>query len=158
VAGVTDFPTTAQEHFSAVTAWVRETCPAIIGWYDYATPGKDMGLPDVVVEVELFANRRNDERFPYAQMQQVLVRVYDMVVSIMVDDTDPRGAALALRAFAGTIADAVLADASLGGRVFLASPELEADFVPQFVVYEDGVRGRQVQIRLAVAQLVQEDA
>lgn len=147
--------TNEQEVVEAVLEWVQEQCPAIAGAYDYAPADKPQGLPDVVVEVELAQTVTNDERFPYGQLQQILLRVFDVTVSIMVDNSGPQAAATALRGFSATLHEQALADCTLGGRVFLTANQIESDFVPQFVQYEDGTRGRQVVVRLVVAHPVE---
>lgn len=143
---------------TAVLAWVRASCPEIVGFYDYATPGKDQGLPDVVVELEAYrSTSQGDPRFPFAQLQQTLIEVHDLVVSIMVDSQAAADAAHLLRALSQRLLRAALSDASLGGRVMMCAQQIDADFVPQFVVYEDGTEGRQVQIRMAVANTLIEE-
>ena len=149
----TDEQTTA----TAVVDWALETCPTIVGSYDYAALGKTQGLPDIVVEVERAVTAIGDPRFPYAQIQQTWLRVYELVASIMVDNGDPQAAAFDLREFSRDLATAARRDPSLGGRVFLTSPAIESDFLPQFVQYPDGSEGRQLQVRLAVCHLLPED-
>lgn len=152
-----------QDFAEAILAWVVEACAdiegpggsvGIVGQYDHAVSGKDQGLPDAVVEIERSATAREDERFPYAQLQQVLLRIAEAEVSVMVENTDPGEAAHFLRAVSTRLQEQALADATLGGRVFLTSDQIEADYMPQFVQYDDGTVGRQVTVRIAVAEMV----
>lgn len=146
-----------------VREWAFEVCqPEALASYDFAPLSKDEGLPDVAVEVLNYRlSLQGDERLPQvgaASIQQALLAVYDVEASIMVEqgttDAEAQAAARLLRRFTARLADALLRDTTLGGRVQFGSPELVADFVPQFVRYEDGTRGRQVRISLVIGELV----
>lgn len=139
-----------------VLAWVRATLPTLAAGYEYAPTGKDGGLPDAVVELERSDTVSSDPRFPYSQLQQVALDTFEVVTSIMVENSIPDQAAIALREFAATLREQARRDPTLGGRVFLVSQQIEADYIPQFVEYEDGTRGRQVQIRMTIGNIVSE--
>lgn len=147
--------TNEQEAAEAVLAWVQEVNPELVGGYNYAVAEKPLGLPDVVVEVSLATTSVGDERFPYSQLQQTLLRIFDLTVSIMVSNDDPESAAAFLRLCSQRCHEQAIADATLGGRVFVTSQQIESNFVPQFTEYDDGTRGRQVQIVLSVAHMIE---
>jgi hypothetical protein len=144
----------------AVVAWVLDTCDDIVGEYHFAPLSKSRGLPDVVVEIETTTTRLTDDRFPQKQLQQAAVRAHTVTASIMVavgdNDDAAQAGAESLRLFGDQLTQSWLDDDSLGARVPFTSPTegIVVDFVPQFVRYEDGQRGRMMTVTLVVGELI----
>ena len=76
-------------------------------------------------------------------------------MSFMVDNALTDQAAAQLRDFEARLLESVLKDATLGGRVPIASPQMEFDFTAPFVEYEDGTKGREMTMTIAVGHLVE---
>lgn len=159
---------TNTEVVQAVLAWVRDRT-GIESTYDYAPGGKEKPLPDVVAELSTEEVVRNDERFPYSTIQQVWLRAYSIGLSIMVEQgsnsTDPSdqdaaqaAAQTQLRQFGQQIVTGLVEDPTMGGRLGqgVASPLVSIDYTPPFVEYEDGTRGREMTVQLAVADLLED--
>lgn len=138
------------EVVEAVAEWVTALVPELETVYQFATAGK-AALPDVVIDVERTTVERDDPRFPHFQLQQAWLDVFEVVLSFMVDNTDAAAAAALLRDVGWRVREQVRLDGTLGQRVFLTSPFVEVDYVPQFVEYADGTRGRQAVARIVVA-------
>jgi hypothetical protein len=142
---------TADQVIQAVVAWARETLPELIGSYAYAPAGKTEALPDVVADhatIEYLID--DDRRFPWLSLQQTILAVHSVGMSFMVTNANEGAAAAALRGYADALAASLLADGTLGGRVPMASPLMTFDFTRPFVEYQDGTRGREVTMELAV--------
>lgn len=147
----------SQDICTAALAWARATVPELAGGYDYIPSMSDQPLPDVVVDVATVSLVTEDRRFPFEQIQQAWVRAYDTEFSFMVDNTDYQAAAAKLREFEKALTASLLRDGSLGGRVDFISPFHTFDFTPPFVERADGTRGREMVMRLSIAELVQEE-
>jgi hypothetical protein len=156
-----------------VRDWCRATIPELNAGYDYVTAMKDQ-LPDVQVNLtDTRAVYGGDERFPYGELiENANLLIYEMDVSFMVESGD--GAPLSaqeqqdkLKEWAKTLRLAIHDDAQLPytdpGDVdhrlppLGASPLVAFDFGLPFVQYDDGTRGRQMSMALAIAELIQGD-
>lgn len=152
---------TINEIANAVVNWVESVLAGtpyeLSGTYAFAPMGKNRGLPDAATEVENVSIVPEDrERFPHFAIEQAFLRIFETRTSLMVNqgrtDEQAEEAAVWLRDAADILTAALASDTTLGGAVPYSSPFVEFDFVPQFVVYEDGTRGRQVAMLLAVAE------
>lgn len=140
--------------------WAQAVLPELKAARHYLSAEKTE-LPDAMAEVlQKRIVRGPDERFPFAQLQQAGLRVYECELSLMVE-RDEQGGIEAdqreteqLRDFGARIEDSLLGDATLGNRVQMASPLAEFDYASPFVQWADGTRGRQMVVTLAVAELV----
>ena len=151
---------TEREVAEAVSAWVGETLPDLTKTYAFL-PATRTTLPDAAIEVlEKRISRGDDERrFPYNQLQQADLRVFECLVSVIVA-SDAEGTAdeeetQQLQSFGAALEAALLEDATLGGRVMMCSPLAVFDYRLPFIQYHDGTRGRQLEANIAVAELVQ---
>lgn len=141
---------------SALVDWASEVLPELAAGYDFVPASKPDPLPDVIVEVVRTAVAANGaEHFPFWQLQQRHVEVYECSLAFMVDNIDPSAAATQLRNFRDRLRDRALADETLGGRVPFRSPFISFDFSPPFVEYEDGTKGREMTMTLTVGDLVE---
>lgn len=140
----------------ALVEWAREIITEIEAGYDYVPAAKPDPMPDVIVEViRTIVHADGAEVFPFWQLQQRDVEVYECSLAFMVDNTDPAAAASQLRNFRDRLTAAVLAEATLGDRVPFRSPYVSFDFTPPFVEYEDGTKGREMTMVLTVGDLVE---
>ena len=130
--------------------------PELVATYDHVPSYKPGGLPDVVVEA---ARTGLDDiaatRFRFWRIQQRSVYYVEASLSFMVDNADTAAAAAQLRDFEARLFASVIGDATLGGRVPIASPVVEFDFTSPFVEYEDGTKGREMTMTIAVGDLVE---
>lgn len=122
-------------------------------------------LPDVAVEVaQKRISRGVEERlfFPLADLQQTVLRVFECLLSFMVEspgnggmESDEAEQRL-LRLYGTKIEESALADATLGGRLGAAfiSPVMLVDYRLPFVQYQDGTRGRQATVVCAIGEQV----
>lgn len=145
----------------AVIAWIREVVPALESGYDFDTPGKTGPLPDVVCECTQEGYDEQGIFGPVARVQQAgRVYAYVLEASVMASlgelgDTEAhRTAAHQLREWATDLKNAIRQDGTLGGRVQLTSRQLIIRYRPGFVEYEDGTRGREMRLELAVGELL----
>lgn len=149
---------TNEQVIDAVLQWVAAELPVVgASTYDYVPAGKSKELPDCVGALEFERIVRDDARFPITQLQQIVaLRVFEMELSLMVQtgttEAEHAAAAAELRGLVEQLVVAVCNDHTLGGRVFAASAEVEADYRRPFVKWEDGTRGREVLVSLAVAE------
>lgn len=136
--------------------WSQSVLPELVGAYDHVPAVKPQGLPDVVVEAGRSGiQMAPDTRFRYWDLQQAAIYFVEGSLSFMVDNSDPAAAAAQLRDFETRLRDSVLQDATLGGRVTMASPLMEFDFTSPFVEYGDGTKGREMTMTIAVGDLVE---
>jgi hypothetical protein len=143
-----------QEVGEAVSAWVQATCPGIETGYAYPVSSKLGALPDVVAFVTGKRLGPDHPEFPFAQLDQSWMRVFTLEVSIMVQaDGDGEAAHGQLQEFGELLEQAIVEDATLGGRVEMASPQIQFDYSTPFVEYQDGTRGRELFINMTVAEL-----
>lgn len=145
----------AQHVSESVVAWVRETIPELVSGYPFIPTMAEGALPDVVAEVEREAVLPEDPRFPQLRIQQVWIHVFDVGVSLMVDNSDPASAAETLRGYAEALTASLLRDVTLGGRVDFSSPFFDFDYTGPFVERPDGVRGRELTMTMAVGEPVE---
>jgi len=146
---------TSEDARQAVLAWVEEAIPELEASYDHVPSGKG-ALPDVIVEATRTGiEMGGGERFACWQLQQRAIYFVECSVSFMVDNSDTKAAASLLHSIEERLVAGVLADATLGSRVPFASPLVEFDFTTPFVEYEDGTRGREMTMTLAVGDLVE---
>jgi len=117
-------------------------------------------MPDLVATVLRRRVVQNDPAFPFSQLQQVWLSLFDVEVSVKVDreDVDPaiRAAHQTLQGYGKALIEAALADATLGARVEFTSPLIEADYSAAFEEYEDGTRAQVVLVTLTVGELADE--
>lgn len=144
----------------AVTAWAREVLPELAEGRSWLTAQKT-ALPDVVADVAEKRIVRGDDRFPYPSIQQTELRVFECDLAFMVesenaapDDEADRAETEQLRDFGARLETAIHDDATLGGRVQMASPLAVFNYRLPFVEYGDGTRGRQMTLNLLVAELI----
>lgn len=148
---------TNEEIINATLEWVAAVIPAVAGsTYNHVPPGKGKALPDVVGDLGEEAIVREHDEFLLGGLQQVALRVFRLGYSFMVEAgttaAQAQTAAETLRAYAELLIGSALADHTLGGRVPFASPFLEFDYTSPFVEYEDGTRGREMNMQLTVAE------
>lgn len=156
---------TEREVALAVEQWINEVIPALERSYPYVTAGK-ANLPDAMIDVQekSITRGKGDERFPWAELQQRTLKVFDIQVSLMVDrgdvaTPDEREKAdelgtVQLQEFGAELEDALLSQPTLGDRVQMASPYHNANYALPFVKYADGTRGRQMTFSMSVGELV----
>lgn len=149
-----------QQVAQAVRDWAKAVLPELKASRHYLSAQKTE-LPDVQADVARKRLVRGpDERFPFAQLQQAGLRIFDCELSLMVERDEEAGVQAdqreteQLRDFGDRLEASLLADATLGDRVQMASPLAEFDYSSPFVEWADGTRGRQLVVTLAVAELV----
>jgi len=124
--------------------------------YDHIPTRKSLGLPDLVIELRRTGIAiSGGERFAAWDVQQAVIRYYELGLSFMVDNSDTAAAATALRGYENDLTMSVLSDPSLGSRVDFVSPLIEFDFTAPFVEYADGTRGREMSMTMSVGELVE---
>lgn len=147
----------ATAHVHGVVAWCKATLTELEGDYAFIPAGKTKSLPDVVADVGTIETTVDDPRFPFQSIQQRFLAVYAVSLSIMVDNTDEEAAADLLRDMAQRLATSLLrTGGNLGGRVPFVSPFFTFDFTRPFVRYQDGTKGRELTMDVAVGELVEE--
>lgn len=151
-----------QEVAEALRDWARATLPALNAGTAFlaATRGQ---LPDVQVDVQ--SKRRvigPDERFPFTELQQIELTIWEVELQFMVETQDNPTDATAkaeqeqLWGFADSVDAAIIADPQLAGNLqdpALASTFTAWDFASPFVQYDDGTKGRMALLDMAVAEL-----
>lgn len=142
---------------TALVAWVPTVIPEVAGRvYDHVPAAKPLGLPDVVIEsARTGIEPGGSGRFAFWQLQQAVIYFVEASVSVMVDNDDTALAARLLRSMEARLLRSVLEDTTLGQRVPFTSPLVEFDFTGPYVEYEDGTRGREMTMTLAVGDLVE---
>lgn len=131
-------------------------------------PSQKGPLPDASAEVAQKRISRGAEEtlfFPIQQIQQAVLRVFECQLTFMVemaatpamasDEAEQR----LLRTYGGMIEESARADASLGGRLNDAfiSPVMLFDYRLPFAQYQDGTRGRQASVVVAVGEMVPDE-
>ncbi len=151
---------TENECAVAVVAWARAVVPELTQGRSWVSAQKS-GLPDVMGDVAEKSIVMEDDRFPHLGIEQAALRVFEVELAFMVDKAvgDPDSSAdeketLKLREFGRLLEVSLLSDGTLGGRVFMASPIATFNYRLPFVQYQDGTRGRQMTLSLAVAEPV----
>jgi len=135
--------------------WARVTLPTLQGGYSYVPAAKTANLPDVVCEVNTSLVTDSDPDFPWEDIQQTWIMVYRCQLSFMVDNGDPKAAAEQLRGFADALRVEALKDRTLGSRVPARSARFSFTWSPPFVEYEDGTKGREMSLELAIADPIE---
>lgn len=148
---------TNEQIIDGVVTWARATCSELQSDYNYIPAQKSEALPDVVAEIEREEVTARDPDFVRLDLQNVWLRIFRCALSIMVDNSDPEAAALLLRAMGEKLTLSLLDDATLGEQVRFASPYFHLDYTQPFVQYEDGTVGREMTLRLSVAEPVSVD-
>jgi hypothetical protein len=117
-------------------------------------------MPDLVATVLRRRVVRGDPAFPYSQLEQAWLLLFDVEVSVKVDreDVDPaiKAAHQTLQGYGKALSESAHADATLGGRVEFVSPAVECDYSAVFEEYEDGTRAQVVIVTLTVGELIDE--
>jgi len=152
----------------AVEEWVNDVIPELVKSYPYVTAGK-ADLPDAMIDVQEKSIQRGkgDERFPWAELQQRSLKVFDIQISLMVDRGDvatpeerekaDEAGTVQLQEFGAALEEALLSQPTLGDRVQMASPYHSANYALPFVKYADGTRGRQMTMSMSVGELVDQE-
>lgn len=145
----------------AVAAWVQAVLPELNAARSWLSASKTE-LPDVMVDVAEKSIALRDDRFPRIDFQQAAIRVFEVEFALMVEHTTgldrDKQETEQLRDFGSRLEASLLSDGTLGGRVFMASPLLRIDYRLPFVQYEDGTRGRQSLVTLAVGEPVKAES
>lgn len=147
-----------QEIAEALEEWIKAVLPELKATYPHVTAAK-ADLPDGQVDVRNKSLQfGGDQRFPWGELQNRMLRVYEVAVSFMVAKEDGLEAdaesTAQLRDFGKRLEEALLSQPTLGERVQMASPIHTVDYALPFVEYPDGTRGRQMMMNMAVAELV----
>lgn len=158
---------TTEQIAEALRDWARATLPALQAGTAFLAATRHQ-LPDVQVDVQTKQRLIGpDDRFPFTELQQVNLIVWDAELQFMVetqdDPTDNTAEAeqKQLWGFADAADDAIIADPQLGGVLAddcIASPLTAWDFASPFVQYDDGTRGRMALLSIAVAQIVPDES
>ena len=144
----------------AVEAWVNEVLPQLAASRHFLS-GQKTQLPDVLVDVAEKRLVLGDDRFPFAQIQQAWLRVFELELLFMVEhhggsaDQDEQEE---LRLYGASLEGSLMENATLGDRVQMASPNAIFNYRLPFVQYADGTRGRQLVVNMAVAELAPVEA
>ena len=147
---------TSNDATARIVEWARAVLPELTAAYDHVPLGKTNALPDLVAELRTTGvGMGGTDRFRFWEIQQRAIYFCEFVLSFMVDNDAPEVAAETLRDFENRLLMAVVGDPTLGARVPFASPLVEFDFTSPFVEYEDGTRGREMTMTIAVGELVE---
>lgn len=147
----------ANEVATAVESWVNEVVTDLEASYPYVSATKG-ALPDAMIDVQSAVQVEGpDVRFPYSELQQRLLRVFDVQITIMVADASAAEDTLLLQTWGAELQESLLALPTLKDRVQMASPLCTLDFSLPFIQYPDGTRGRQFALSLSVAELIDMD-
>lgn len=147
---------TSEEATQSIVTWAKEMLPELAVVYDHVPSAKSDGLPDCVCEVaRTGVDMGGSERFRFWDIQQRAIYFIEAELSIMVDNSDTQAAAAQLRDFENRLLMGVMNDPTLVGRVPFASPLVSFDFTSPFVEYDDGTRGREMTMTLAVGDVVE---
>lgn len=145
---------TPDQVLSGVASFLQAVIPEITKVYDYVPAFKDADLPDVVVQLEGSYLTMDSPDFPFYQLQQRELLIFNIGCSIMVDNGDPEKAAETLRDYQDRITTEAVKSATLGSRVPIRSPRFSFGYTPPLAEYEDGTIGREITWQLAVADLI----
>lgn len=141
---------------AALEQWAVATLPALQGSYDYQVAAKVHPLPDVAIEITE-ASTKLVSNLPYFNFEQTMVRSWTVRVFLMVDPEPGDTATDQLAGFIDALQASVISDSSLGGRVPLTGKEMRGSFVPAFVQFDDGTRGRTATLELTVMEPIDEE-
>lgn len=151
----------------AVATWAGEVLGIVeASRYPFPVATKLGGLPDLVA----YALRKrivpeDPENFPFRQLEQVWLRIFDIELSVMVEPAEADDGELldtaalraphdVLRGFGEILEGSALKDPTLGTRVQMTSPRMIFDYSQPFAEYEDGTRGPEMSVTLAVAEAI----
>ena len=148
-----------QEIAAAIEAWVQEVLgDDLKQTYPHVTAAKTE-LPDAQVDVrDKAVQMGGDQRFPWGELQNRMVKIFEVAVSLLVAKEDGLEAdaesTAQLRDFGERLEHALLHQPTLNDRVQMASPFHTITYALPFVEYPDSTRGRQMTLNMAVAELV----
>lgn len=150
-------PLTSEDAVQAIKAWLPTVAPELTDKvYDHVPGPKPLGLPDCVIEVTRTGiEETGSTRFRFWDIQQKWVYFVEVSLSFMVDNADTQDAAGYLRDLEHRLVLGVLQNPTLDNAVPFASPLTSFDFTAPFVEYEDGTKGREMSMTLAVGDLVE---
>lgn len=147
----------------AIRDWAMALSGIATG-YAYPVAQKLGSLPDLAAVVTEVRDVPRDDAFPFAALAQSWLRVFDFELTVMVEvaeasDFEAREAAheaaqQQLQAYGAQIREAIIADATLGGRVPMASPKTRTGYEPPFDPAEDETRGRLLYLFGSVAERI----
>ena len=157
----------------AVRDWALAEIDELQSGYAYPVATKLGELPDIVAVVKSVSKVREDDRFPFVQLAQCWLRVFEVEASVMVgiEDTDDFTAAEAahktahetLEAIGGQLRELPEQDPTLGdrldadpGQVAFVSPLIGIGYDPPYAELEDGTRGRFLFASMAIAETIPE--
>jgi hypothetical protein len=149
---------TSQEVCEALVAWAREQIPELNAGYPYPSASTD-ALPDVIAATLTTRTLPSDEEyFPFALLEQVWLKEWEVQVSIMVEQGNGEAGAEAahqtLEGFADTLLGSTVAGVTLGEKVML-SPRATFELDDAFEERADGTRGRELQGLLVAAEPIE---
>lgn len=146
-----------QEIANAIVEWARANLAEIETGYAYPADQKIGDLPDVAAEIQhIRLQRTSTENFPIANVEQVLIRIYEFNLMFLVDPEPADAATEQLEEFVDVITEKILADPSMGEILpnTAITPIFDSSFTPPFVEFEDGTRGRMATMELKVGEIV----
>lgn len=151
---------TTQEIAEGVLEWAGDLLSIDTGSrYSWPVAEKLGALPDLVAVVTRVRRVLNvpPEDFPQFQLQQIEVfRIYDLELSVQVEDATTEAGAKAaqetLEAAADSMYGSSAADTTLGGKVPATSITMNFDLSDPFQEYADGTKGRFLFATFSVAE------
>ena len=138
-------------------AWANATLSELEGQYDHLPAQKSQKLPDAVAAVARRYVATEDPNFPISGLEQAYTQVFEVELSIMVDNANPQTAATLLGSMADRLEAEALKSITLGGRVQIRSPFVSFNFDNPHVRYDDGTEGREMVMTILVGDLVKVD-
>lgn len=157
----------SREVAELVVEWAQEKAPTIVATYPQTIASSSGDLPDAAAYVKSHQIVPEDrENFPFAALQQFWLHTYEVELSVMVEQEQPDDASeldkaaaaadKAIREIGDGLMESAIEDSTLGERVQMTSPRIQADYSEPFIDRPDGVRGRPVFVRLVVADTVED--
>jgi hypothetical protein len=138
----------------ALRDWAMTTCPELNQVYAVPPEQRTEPLPDAAAESQNVETFFEHEQFPQFRIQQVMLRVHEFNLLLVVPPDPPDTATNLLTGFIDTLTERILSDVSLGGRVPAVALTFRASMVPPFVEFEDKTRGRLATLTLLVADTI----
>lgn len=150
---------TNTEIMEALRGWVGQVVPDVAGKVYTAPPAnKDLGLPDCAIVLVAEEPGLDPEQFPWVQLQQVGGYTLRLALSFMVEVglgvAAEEAADLRVRGYAEAIKRRCHDESQTLGPREIVGRAPTFGYEPPFVEYEDGTRGREMTVTLAVAQLL----
>ena len=140
-----------------ISTALEQWASAVTGFnaYEHAPPSLQKALPLVISEVT--ASRvsiSGDPKLPgVGTHQQTALKVWDFELILMVDpEQDSWTATQQLSDAVDALEASVATDPTLGSRVYIASPLVEASYDPPEVEYQDGTVARQSTFTITVGE------